>query len=591
VALTVPAAAAAEPDAPTGVLAVAHRGAVEDAPESTLAALDQAVADRADRVSIDVHLTADGVPVVVHDLSLSRTTDVEQVLPGRAPWNVSDVTLADLRRLDAGSWFPGGLYTGSRVLTLDEVLADLSGSPTGITLEVKAPAEHGGVAGIGRAVLAVLRSHPEWSAETAGVPRLVVESFDWGFLDALHAEAAGLPLVLLGSPTVADLDTHPYVRELDVRHPALTPELVAAARARGIRVGTWTPNTDADLRRSLDLGADAVTTDVISLLRSLLTARGSLWTGADRPAPAPTGTVAVDAPATAAPGSRVALRVRVTDVGGSPLRWQRVGLATSTGGAWGTVGGTATDGRGVAAVSLPVGDGVSVRVASGAVTSAVTSIVAVIAPVTLPAGAPAPAVSAPLQAPAAGTGADARVLAVPTTVWRAMAGRTWRTGCPVGRAGLRLLQVSYWGFDGRRHRGELVVASSSAVRLGRVFARLHAQHLPIRSLRRLEELGGWTTAVRGAMRSGTGYGYACQRVPGDPAGHPSHARGRVVSINPWENPTRTAGGGYPTTWWLDRSRAAGYVHRTGGAVVRAFAAEGFAWSGSTGRYADFRDVR
>jgi glycerophosphoryl diester phosphodiesterase len=75
----------AHADGPTGVMLVAHRGAVDHAPESTLAALDQAVADRSDRVSIDVHLTRDGVPVVIHDGDLRRTTNAEQVFPAAPP--------------------------------------------------------------------------------------------------------------------------------------------------------------------------------------------------------------------------------------------------------------------------------------------------------------------------------------------------------------------------------------------------------------------------------------------------------------------------------------------------------------------------
>jgi hypothetical protein len=172
-----------------------------------------------------------------------------------------------------------------------------------------------------------------------------------------------------------------------------------------------------------------------------------------------------------------------------------------------------------------------------------------------------------------------------------MTGRSWRTGCPVGRAGLRTLQVSYWGFDGHRHRGTLVVATRSAAQLARVFTRLYAQRLPVRSLRRLETMGGWTTAVPRAMRADAGFGFACQRVPGDRTRHGTHAYGTRVTVDPWENPTRAGRRGSPDTWWLSRSRSLSYVHAASSPVVRAFAAEGFAWNGRYGRYADFRDVR
>jgi hypothetical protein len=65
----------------------------------------------------------------------------------------------------------------------------------------------------------------------------------------------------------------------------------------------------------------------------------------------------------------------------------------------------------------------------------------------------------------------------------------------------------------------------------------------------------------------------------------------MVTVNPWENPARVAKRGYPDTWWLSRSRILPYVHASRSPVVQAFAAEGFAWNGKYGKYADFRDVR
>jgi hypothetical protein len=110
-------------------------------------------------------------------------------------------------------------------------------------------------------------------------------------------------------------------------------------------------------------------------------------------------------------------------------------------------------------------------------------------------------------------------------------------------------------------------------------------------LHRLDSLGGAGTAVARALGADSAFGYTCQRVPGDTRPIGTHARGTVVSVNPWENPTRVSGRGVPDSWWLSRARTPAYVHRVGSPVVRAFAAEGFAWVGGFGRYADFRDVR
>src|SRR5689334_10492901 len=89
---------------PTPVLAVAHRGASDVAPENTLPAVRRAVAAGADLVEVDLRRARDGALVVLHDATLARTTDAARRLPGRAPWRVEDLTLAEVRLLDAGSW-------------------------------------------------------------------------------------------------------------------------------------------------------------------------------------------------------------------------------------------------------------------------------------------------------------------------------------------------------------------------------------------------------------------------------------------------------------------------------------------------------
>lgn len=596
--LASPAARAADPATPAGVLMIAHRGSVDHAPEHTLAAIDQAVADHADRLSIDVHLTKDGVPVVIHDFDLRRTTDVEQKFPGRSSWPVQDFTLAQIKTLDAGSWYPGGAYTGSRVLTFDELLTELENSPTGLTVEAKNPATYGGKSGIGDAIMAAVQRHPAWAQAVADASgRLVVESFPdattgWSFLDEMHAAYPTLPLVLEGYTVVPqDIADHPYVRELDVYYKDLTSELLTAAHEHNLPVGTWTVNASADIQGVLTDGVDAVTSDQPDLLRSILREEGKTWTGTTWPAAPPTSLVDMSAPSTASAGGRVVVTARPRTASGDPIPWQTVAFQSKVGGVWETLSSNATDSGGAAVSSLPVNDNMRVRVVSAGRVSAERGVTAVIKPVVLPAGAPSPSLRVAAQSRPTTSGADARVTQVSSGIWRAMSGHSWRTGCPVGRSGLRTLRVSYWGFDGFRHRGELVVARGSAYQLARVFTRLYAKRLPIRSLHRLESFGDLGTAVGRATRAGASFGYACQRVPGDGLRVGSHARGTVVTLNPWENPTSVSGRGVPNSWWLSRTRSLGYVHASTNPVLRAFAAEGFAWDGKYGKYADFRDVR
>jgi glycerophosphoryl diester phosphodiesterase len=89
----------------TRPLNIAHRGARSLAPENTLAAARAALAVGADMWELDVSLTADGELVVLHDDTLVRTTNVEQLFPERSPWFISDFTLAEIKQLDTGGPF------------------------------------------------------------------------------------------------------------------------------------------------------------------------------------------------------------------------------------------------------------------------------------------------------------------------------------------------------------------------------------------------------------------------------------------------------------------------------------------------------
>jgi glycerophosphoryl diester phosphodiesterase len=136
------------------VLNVAHRGARSLAPENTLAAGRKAFQVGADAWEVDVHPTRDAHLVVIHDDTLERTTNVKKIFPDRKPWYVSDFTLDEIRRLDAGLWFgrddPFGqikagavsadeikAYAGERVPTLEEALRFTRENGRLIDIEIK----------------------------------------------------------------------------------------------------------------------------------------------------------------------------------------------------------------------------------------------------------------------------------------------------------------------------------------------------------------------------------------------------------------------------------------------------------------------
>jgi glycerophosphoryl diester phosphodiesterase len=172
-------------------LLVAHRGASAYAPEHTAAAYRLALEQGADFVEQDLGVTKDGALVCLHDPTLERTTDVEQVFPdrfreegGTRRWYVADFTLAEIKRLDAGSWFDAK-FAGERVPSFEEAVA-IVGGRAGIFPELKAPGvyrERGvDMAPIVAASLSRLGLERKGAVE--GTP-VILQSFDATALEAM----------------------------------------------------------------------------------------------------------------------------------------------------------------------------------------------------------------------------------------------------------------------------------------------------------------------------------------------------------------------------------------------------------------------
>jgi len=189
-------------------LLVAHRGASAYAPEHTLAAYRLAIEQGADFVEQDLAVTKDGVLVCIHDPSLERTTNVEEVFPDRfvedtaggkprRRWFVYDFTLAEIKRLDAGAWFDAK-FAGARVPAWDEAVAAVRGR-AGLFPELKAP-ELYRARGVEMADLLVASLRRHKLAEGAPV---MVQSFDPESLRRVARAMPALPRVLLVEPADA----------------------------------------------------------------------------------------------------------------------------------------------------------------------------------------------------------------------------------------------------------------------------------------------------------------------------------------------------------------------------------------------------
>ncbi|MEV0776116.1 glycerophosphodiester phosphodiesterase [Streptomyces sp. NPDC050433] len=250
-------------------LVIAHRGASAYAPENTLAAVDKAEELGIDWVENDVQRTKDGELVVLHDTDLKRTTDVEQVFPDRAPWNVKDFTAAEVARLDAGSWF-GAEWAGAGVPTLKEYLDAVEDNRQKLLLEIKAPEQY---PGIEKDVLRVLRAEG-WLDPAHVRNKLVIQSFGADSVKAVHAQRPDVITGFLGTPAVADLPSYAkFTDQINPHHSSLTAEYVAAvhrlkgAHGKRLQVNTWTVNDAAGALRVDGFGVDGIITNNPDVVR------------------------------------------------------------------------------------------------------------------------------------------------------------------------------------------------------------------------------------------------------------------------------------------------------------------------------------
>lgn len=242
-------------------LLVAHRGASAYAPEHTLAAYSLAVEQGADYVEPDLQVTRDGVLICLHDLTLERTTDVEEVFPDRyreeevdgrmvRRWYASDFTLEEVRRLDAGSWF-GDRFRGSQIPTFSEAI-ELARGRAGLYPETKAPEVYGALGlDMERLVVDALAAHGLLEAGADPDTPVIIQSFSPESLRILHDElGVDLPLTLLLSGTDASewLTSGGLERASEFASgigPAKRlllddPAVVSRAHAAGLTVVPWT---------------------------------------------------------------------------------------------------------------------------------------------------------------------------------------------------------------------------------------------------------------------------------------------------------------------------------------------------------------
>ncbi|SDH17580.1 glycerophosphoryl diester phosphodiesterase [Sinosporangium album] len=255
--------AAATATAPPTIISVAHRGASAYAPENTIAAFKLARQQRADMFEIDIQMTKDQQLVLMHDMTLTRTTNVEEVFPDRSPWKVSDFTLEEIRTLDAGSWL-GEQFKGEPVPTLGDTLRAMNGSPMDLLLEVKAPELY---PGIEARTAGELERHRSWLRPN----RLVVQSFNWDSMRTFHEVMPDVPIGLLGTPQAARLvELATFADQINPHYSTLSAEYVRQVHDLNMEVFTWTVDDPQTMRHVITLEVDGVITNKPDVLRAEL---------------------------------------------------------------------------------------------------------------------------------------------------------------------------------------------------------------------------------------------------------------------------------------------------------------------------------
>lgn len=231
------------------VQVVAHRGAAGYAPENTLAAFERAIQMNADYLELDVQLSKDNHLVVIHDSKVDRTTNGSGA--------VQDLTLEQLRDLDAGAWF-NEKFTGQRILTLGEVLTLCRGR-IGVLIETKWPHLYPGLER--KLADELVAYHMHMPTE-----RVIVQSFDHDSVKRFHAIMPEVPIgVLVEDAAVLAEDKltelADYAAFINPAMELVTVDVVERVHSRGMKVFAWTVRSRDVVGPLLQLGIDGAITD------------------------------------------------------------------------------------------------------------------------------------------------------------------------------------------------------------------------------------------------------------------------------------------------------------------------------------------
>lgn len=261
---------------------IAHRGARSLAPENTLAAAERAHQAGADMWELDVTITADGELIVLHDDTLTRTSNAAAVFPDRSPWKAHSFLLKEVRSLDAGSWFvaqdPFGqiaagavsateqlAYAGEKIPTLEEALLFTREHDWQVNVEIKDLGRAPGSAVIVERVVYLIR-------KLNMARQVLISSFNHHYLMRSKRAAPNLHTAALVSMPTLFAARHLQHLKAQAYHPrmgAISPYRIQALQKQGYAVNVWTVNEERDLRRFVEAGVSGLITDYPQRLQAM----------------------------------------------------------------------------------------------------------------------------------------------------------------------------------------------------------------------------------------------------------------------------------------------------------------------------------
>lgn len=238
------------------VLVIAHRGDSIACPENTLPAFTSAVALGSDLVELDYHHSADGIPIVIHDGTLDRTTDARDVFGGEnIP--VSSKTYSDLSKLDAGKWF-NPKFTGTKLPTLEQALDAIQ--PGSVTLIERKSGD--------AKTLIELLSRKKLLCD------VVIHAFDWKFLAECHDLAPEVLIEALGTDRLTDKQLVAVQKTgaiaLGWDRLYLHAQSITRIHEAGYRAWVWTVDQPDHASRLIKGQIDALITDCPARMKPLV---------------------------------------------------------------------------------------------------------------------------------------------------------------------------------------------------------------------------------------------------------------------------------------------------------------------------------